>query len=159
MISRAKLYALGEPLGDSCTRIEGGKRIYGGGDSSSASTTQSSTTNIDKRQVVDTGSVGVTADNSTINVSATDQGAVNSALKMAENTGAGALDAYKALLSTTVLLAGQANQTLQANTAFSEQLATNITDTKTDNSEEAKTKQYLTYAGIAVVVFLAARKM
>lgn len=30
-ISKRDLYAAGEPIGESCTRIEGGRRIYGGG--------------------------------------------------------------------------------------------------------------------------------
>ncbi|QJP10453.1 hypothetical protein [Pseudomonas multiresinivorans] len=31
MISRRDLYAMGEPFGDSCTRVEAGRLIYGGG--------------------------------------------------------------------------------------------------------------------------------
>lgn len=38
-ISRRDLYAAGEPFGASCTRMEGGRRIYGGGGGGSKSTT------------------------------------------------------------------------------------------------------------------------
>jgi len=158
MTSRAKLYALGEPFGASCTRVEGGKRVYGGGGSSSSSSNASTTNNTDKRQVVDGGSVGVTADNSTINVTAMDSGAVNSAIGLAVATGAGALDAYKMLLATTVQLASQSEKTLQSNTDLAGQLATSVTNTATDNTAQAKNKQYLAYAGIAVVVYLIAKK-
>lgn len=43
MISRRDLYAIGEPFGDSCTRMEGGRLICGGGGGggSKTSTTQS----------------------------------------------------------------------------------------------------------------------
>lgn len=37
-ISRRDLYAAGEPFGASCTRMEGGRRIYGGGGGGSTST-------------------------------------------------------------------------------------------------------------------------
>lgn len=45
--SRRQLYALGEPLGDSVTRAEGGRIIYGGGGGGSApAQTQTSTTDL-----------------------------------------------------------------------------------------------------------------
>ena len=37
-ISRRDLYAAGEPFGASCTRMEGGRRVYGGGGGGSTST-------------------------------------------------------------------------------------------------------------------------
>ena len=40
-ISREKLYALGEPFGNDCTRIEAGRVIYGKGGNQSSTTTQS----------------------------------------------------------------------------------------------------------------------
>ena len=53
-----------------------------GGDSSSSSSNSTSTTNIDKRQVVDTGGIGVSSDSSTVTVTnnSLDAGIVNTAL-------------------------------------------------------------------------------
>lgn len=54
-------------------------------DSSGGNTTQSSTTtNLDKRLVVDGGSVGVTSDSSTVNVSSLDGGAIDRAFGFAK---------------------------------------------------------------------------
>lgn len=44
--SRRQLYALGEPLGDSVTRAEGGRIVYGDGGGSAPSQTQTSTTDL-----------------------------------------------------------------------------------------------------------------
>ena len=38
--SRRQLYALGEPLGESVTRLKPGGRVYGGGSSAPEKTTQ-----------------------------------------------------------------------------------------------------------------------
>ena len=64
-ISRQKLYAMGEPLGDAVTmRKVGGGAVYGfGGDSSSRSS--SDTFNTDKRVVVDSG-IGISGDNTSL---------------------------------------------------------------------------------------------
>lgn len=55
-----------------------------GGDSLSSSSSSTSTTNIDKRQVVDGSSVGVTSDSSTVNVSVLDHGAFADAVALAD---------------------------------------------------------------------------
>lgn len=125
MTSRRKLYAQGEPFGASCTRREVGRTIYGGGDggsSSSSSANTTSTTNVDKRQVVDNGAIGVSSDSSTVNVSMLDNGAVNHAIDLVNNAGAGALDAYKALLATTLALESKNTDTLKANTDLASKL-------------------------------------
>lgn len=51
----------------------------GGGGSSSSSSTASTTTNLDKRQVVDGSSIGVSSDSSTVNITALDHGAIDKA--------------------------------------------------------------------------------
>lgn len=56
---------------------------FGGGDSSSSSSTSTSTTQIDKRQVVGDAAVGVSSDQSTVNVTVTDRDAVGGALDFA----------------------------------------------------------------------------
>ncbi len=67
----------------------------GDGGSSSSSTSTSTTTNtqnIDKRQVVDTGSVGVSSDMSTVNVTATDHDAIAKSFDLAKTSSAATLD-------------------------------------------------------------------
>lgn len=80
-ITRKCLYRAGLPLGDAVTRTEHGRIIYGGGgDSSSSAATTTQTT--DKRQVIDGGAIGITADGSTVNVQNTtlDAGIVKAAM-------------------------------------------------------------------------------
>lgn len=51
----------------------------GGGSSKSSSSTSTATTNIDRRLAVDTGGVGVSTDNSTVNITMLDGGALEAA--------------------------------------------------------------------------------
>lgn len=94
MTSRRQLYALGEPFGESCTRIEAGRLICGGGggggSSSSQSTQSTATTNQDMRVVGGNESTNVSAMNSTVTVS--DAGAINSAFGFAHDV---ARDAFE----------------------------------------------------------------
>jgi hypothetical protein len=55
----------------------------GGPGSDSSNRTTTTTTNTDKRQVVDTGSVGVSSDNSTVYVAPTDLGAISRSFDLA----------------------------------------------------------------------------
>lgn len=86
--SRRQLYAMGEPLGDSTTRAKpGGGMLCGeGGDSSSSSTQQTTTTNVDKRQVVDNGGVGVSSDSSNVTINTLDSGAINGAIDLSKSS-------------------------------------------------------------------------
>lgn len=77
-----------EPIGAGWAVAPGSRRgpcNGGGGGSSSSNETTTSTQNVDKRQVVDTGSIGVTSDSSTVHVNASylDDGAVNKAIDLA----------------------------------------------------------------------------
>ncbi len=84
--SRRELYALGETLGESATRQKlGGGYVCGGGGGSSSSTS-SNTTNVDKRLALDSG-VGISSDQSTVNVTTNnlDAGIVGNALDSVNN--------------------------------------------------------------------------
>lgn len=110
MTSRRDLYALGEPFGDSATRrkLGGGYVCGGGGDSSSAST--QSTTNIsnDRRQVVDTGSIGISSDSSSVSITSLDQGAIAGARDIALSAlTSNSTNTAKLLDVAGVLFAGQ----------------------------------------------------
>jgi hypothetical protein len=90
----------------------------GGSSSSKASTsTDVTTTNIDKRQVVDSGAVGVTADDSNVYVTntQTDQGALAlsggisaGSLALAGGIAAGSLEAFRASINNTEQTTGRA---------------------------------------------------
>lgn len=86
--SRRHLYAMGEPLGYSATRVKtgGGMLCGGGGDSSSSSSQATTTTNLDKRQVVDNGGLGVSSDSSTVTVTMLDNGAINQAIDLSKTS-------------------------------------------------------------------------
>lgn len=79
-------------------RLPGSCRYHdGGGSSSSSSSTSNQTTNqIDRRQVVDSNSVGVSSDTSTVTVNVLDQGAVAKALEL---VGASDLETGKSVSS------------------------------------------------------------
>lgn len=155
--SRRDLYALGEPIGDSATRVEGCRRVYGGGGggSSSSSSTSTTTKNTDKRQVVDNSSIGVSSDSSTVNVNYTDQGAVNKAIDLVANAGQGALDAYKSLLAATVALGAKNDGMAAASAALTSDLMTTQSGASgvTDSQKKA-----LTYGGLAVVAYFVLKK-
>lgn len=82
-LTRRQLYALGEPLGECATRRDVTGRLIlggGGGSSSSSSSNTTSTTNIDRRQVVAEGGIGLASDGATINVETIDAGIVSAAI-------------------------------------------------------------------------------
>lgn len=67
-MNRRQLYAMGEPFGAACTRMEGGRRIYGGGggdsSSSNSTTTNTFTQNTDSRMAVGDGGLGISGSGS-----------------------------------------------------------------------------------------------
>lgn len=66
VITRQKLYAMGEPLGDSATtRKVGGGYVCGGGGGSSSSSNATTTNNTDKRITLQSGTA-ITADDSSV---------------------------------------------------------------------------------------------
>ncbi|MGQ0750605.1 MAG: hypothetical protein ACT4PS_08730 [Betaproteobacteria bacterium] len=64
--------------------LPGVRHVYEFGGGGSSSSTQTSTQNIDKRQVVDGASVGVSSDSSTVHVTSTDHASVNAAIDLAK---------------------------------------------------------------------------
>ena len=98
--SRRQLYAMGEPLGDSATRVKpgGGMLCGGGGDSSSSSSQATTTTNVDKRLVVDNGGVGVSSDSSTVTVNTLDNGAITQAIDLSKTSTKAAYSGLDSLL-------------------------------------------------------------
>lgn len=143
---RRQLYALGEPFGDACTREEGGRLILGGGGgSSSSSSTTTETRNTDKRQVVDNQSVGVSSDSSTVNVTMTDRDAIDKAIGLVAGAGQVAADAYKSLLSATLVMSGKVSPEASGLVA---------TDLATDTTAADQTKQKAIQIGALLVAGL-----
>jgi predicted alpha/beta hydrolase family esterase len=104
------------PLGafDPRSGRSGPMRLHGGGDgggSSSSNTTTTSTTNVDRRQVVDNGAVGITSDGGSVNITntKTDYGVIGAA--------AGLLDEAIAALTASTAAAGNAIESAYKNTA------------------------------------------
>lgn len=102
----------------------------GGGDSSSSSSSSTSTTtntqNIDKRQVVDAGSVGVSSDQSTVNVQVLDNGAIRDALAFASRAGDAASGGYSELLKVTSAIFNQAFAVIDKNAALAKELTSEV---------------------------------
>lgn len=73
-------------------------RLALGGDSSSSSSNTTQTTNIDKRQVVDAGGIGVSSDSSTVTVNALDGDIVKAALDTVKAADATAGEGFSKLL-------------------------------------------------------------
>lgn len=125
----------------------------GGGSSSSSATTS---TSIDKRMVVD-GGVGVTSDQSTVNLQLLDAGAVTGALKFAEQTGADASKNVQSVLGVGLELFKNSFGLLdkaQANVNQAGQLvATAYDDAKGQGTE----KTLLTAAVVGVVAVVGLR--
>lgn len=91
-----------------------------GGDSSSSSSNSTTTTNVDKRQVVDAGGIGVSSDQSTVTVTnnALDAGIVNTALDVVKTNDATQGASFSQLLtmadklfSTSANIIGKAQDT------------------------------------------------
>lgn len=94
MYSRRELYAAGEPFGDSCTRIEAGRIIYGGGGSRSSSA--QTTTNQDNRVAVQDG-IGMANSSGNV-ITVTDGGIVARALDSVDLQNAIGADGFSRLL-------------------------------------------------------------
>lgn len=155
--TRAQLYALGEPFGDSCTCVDGGRRIYGGGSSKSSSSSSSTTNNTDKRIAVETG-IGISSDGSNITVEALDGDIVTKALDTVKAADATAGAGFQQLLTLADKLftgAGQVVETTQATTL--EQIKS--INTAQNDSKGAIDQKTIIVLGIAgAVAYAATRK-
>ena len=164
MTTRRELYALGEPFGDGATRAKlGGGYVCGlggGGDSNSSSATTTNTTNVDKRQVVDTGSVGVTADNSTINVTTSDMGAIANAKDIAIAGITTNSTNTDHLLSAAQTLFATQQKALETSASLANALAQTAmgqkqTGLQTTEAQVSADKKHTMYAGLAVAGLVA----
>lgn len=155
--SRKQLERLGEPLGDSVTRAKlGGGYVCGGGGGSSKSATTTSTTNIDRRQVVDTGSIGISSDSSTVHIESMDAGIVNKALEFATAADATAGEGFDRLLNLTEALFDTGGQLIDK-TAATSMAAVSAVETARNDAQgdiDQKTLVILAAAGLGAAWLL-----
>ena len=121
-----------------------------GGDSSSSST--STTTNsTDRRQVVDGGSVGVSSDSSTVNVTSLDQGAIQAGTNVALAGIASNATNVDHLLAAADKLFTQQQNALDMNTQLPKSLASTAQAAYADASANAQGNKPIVYAVVAVI--------
>lgn len=160
MYSRRELYARGEPFGDSCTRREGGRVIYGGGGSSSSSssptttTTQTTTQNTDKRIAIQDG-IGISSDSSTVNVQALDGQIVSKALDTVAAADATAGDGFNKLLSLADKIISGAGTVVQSSqdTTLKQIESINAAAADSRGQIDQKTMIVIAVAGAAAYAF------
>jgi hypothetical protein len=131
-----------------------------GGNSTSSSSTTTNSTSIDKRQVVDTGSTGVTADNSTINVTSTDLNALNTARDIALLGISNNATNTDHLLTAAQNLFGMQQKALDTSASLASALAQTAmgqqqTALQTPDTQISGDKKQMAYAG-GLVLALAA---
>lgn len=152
--SRQELYALGEPLGNDVTRRKiGGGLICGkGGSSSSSQSSSTNTTNTDKRLVVDGGSLGISSDSSTVNVTTLDAGIVNKALDTVAAADATAGDGFEKLLGLTEKLFDAGGKLLENSSATTMAQIESINTARNDAEGKIDQKTILLLAATGVAV-------
>jgi hypothetical protein len=161
MTSRQKLYALGEPLGDSATteKVGGGYVCGGGGGSSSSS---SSTTNNTDKRITQQGGVALTVDGSSVSVTneSVDKDIVNAALDSVTTGNALQNDSFVKMLGLADKLftgAGQAlNSSQQTTLAQVGALSSAQNDAK--GAIDQKTMIILAAAGVAGLALISRKK-
>lgn len=124
----------------------------GGGGSSSSSSTSSSTTNTDKRQVVDNQSVGVSSDSSTVNVTMTDQGAIDKTFALLQAGGQGVYSSLDKVIGLADTLLKGSLSVVKDSTGVVSQAYETAENTKTGSIDQ-KTMIVLAVAGAAAFVF------
>ncbi len=154
-ISRHQLYAAGEPLGDSATtrKLGGGVMCGGGGSSSSSAQT---TYNTDKRLAVGDGGLGVSADNSSVEVNVMDGGIVTRALETVDISNASLGEGYERLIGAAEVMFNQ-SQGLIGQTQKSVADAYEVAQGNAAGAIDNRTITVLAIAG-AAVAFAAFRK-
>lgn len=130
-----------------------------GGDSSSSSTTK----NYDKRQVTDNGATALNVDNSNVNFTTTDRGAVQAALNSNTSVVNTALSTNSTNLSTlmdTVKLLGQgALDSLSSNVQLAKDLASGTSAAYSDAASQASGNKTVMYGALAVVALIGLAMM
>ena len=128
----------------------------GGGGSSSSSTSNATTTNnTDKRLVVDGGSYGVSADNSSVSIQTSDMGAIQGAGQIALaslNTNSNNFDH---LLSTADHLLTQQQKGIESASSLTKSLAGTAQQAYSDAANQASGNKQLILAAMAVVAVVA----
>jgi hypothetical protein len=89
-----------ETRGGGDVRSRPGK-LHGGGGGKSTSSTQYTTTNVDRRLVVDSGSIGLSAESGTYNIQVLDQGAVDKAIELVKSSDQNTRETASELLGFT----------------------------------------------------------
>lgn len=117
--------------------------LFGGGGDSSSTSTSTTTNNADRRFVVDTGSVGVSAEGSTVNVSSTDLGAVRSAIDLADVS-------TRTAAATMLGALGMAADSLAFGKSEATKAAEAASDSILDRVKDIEPKQWA-LAGLAVL--------
>lgn len=136
----------------------GDGRLYGGSSSKKSTSTTSNTTNVDKRQVTDGGSTGLSLDGSGNVITVTDQGAVARALGAVDAASVRAFDLSKTsteaahdTIAEALGLVTQAFTAQQAN--FNK--AADVLGQSADGVKEAWTQAGDTLSGNRTIVMLA----
>lgn len=157
-LSRKHFERIGEPLGECVTapKVGGGYICGGGGGGKSSSSTSNKTTNIDRRQVVDTGSIGISSDNSTVYIESTDAGIVTKALETVAAADATAGEGFDKLLTLADRLfdAGGAILDKTSETSMAAVAAVNTARNDAQGSIDQKTLVILGAVGLGAVYFM-----
>ena len=132
--------------------------LFGGGDSSSSST-NTTTNNTDRRQVVDGGSVGVSSDSSTVNVTSLDAGAIAAGTNVALASVASNSTNVDHLLAAADKLFAQQQAALDMNTNLTKSLASTTQAAYQDAAANAQGNKPIMYAVIAVIGIAAVNFM
>ncbi len=155
--SRRQLERMGEPLGDSVTRIEAGRLICGGGGGGSSSSNSTTTQATDKRMVVDQG-IGISSDSSTVTVNALDGDIVKKALDTVSAADATAGAGFSQLLGLAdKLFTGAGSMIEKTQSASLAQLET-INAAAADQQGTIDQKTMIVLAVAAAGAFVLSRK-
>lgn len=127
----------------------------GGGGGSSSSSSSSSTTSIDKRMVVDQG-IGISSDQSTVNVQALDGQIVNKALDTVAAADAAAGEGFERLLGLAENLFSAGGKLVEktSDTAMAAIGAVNTAQNDSKGSVDQKTIIILAVAGVGAAYLL-----
>jgi len=156
-MNRRELYAAGLPFGECATapKAGGGYVCGGGGGSSKSSSTSNTTTTVtDRRIVADAGAIGLSSDNSTINIQTLDAGIVGQALDTVNVGVTGLGEGFESLLNLAGDLFSQGGELIKTTQeqATSAVEAINTAANDREGSIDQKTMIVLAVAG-AVAAF------
>lgn len=129
-----------------------------GGDSSSASTTSATTNNTDKRQVLDNGAFGVSADggsNVSLTLNSSDMGAIAAGVGLANTVVSSNSTNFDHLLAAGESLFSKTQGIIDANTKLTGQLASTAQTAYADAANQASGNKSLVLTAIVVVGVVA----